>query len=76
MGIELQEIGNMTRAEIGLLYSELKKREIRSAAQNALYLLPLLQGTGLLAIGGKKAVGKANGIFRKLQRELGTIAYG
>lgn len=76
MGIELQELGNMTRAEIGLMYCELKKREIRHAAQNALSLLPLLQATGLLSIGGKKAVGKANGTFRKLQRELGTIAYG
>ena len=66
----------MTRAEVGLMYAELKQREIRKAAQNALSLLPVLQATGLLSIGNKKAASKANGNFRKLQRELGTIAYG
>lgn len=76
LGVPLQEIGQMTRAEVGLLYNELKHQELRETAQQALYLLPAIQAGGLIAVGNKKAVGKANSTFKKLEKELGKIAYG
>lgn len=76
MGVPLQEMGQMTRAEVGLLYNEFKQQELREIAQQTLYLLPAIQAGGLIAVGNKKAVGKANGAFKKLEKELGKIAYG
>lgn len=72
----MQEMGQMTRAEVGLLYNEFKQQELREIAQQTLYLLPAIQAGGLMAVGNKKAVGKANGTFKKLEKELGKIAYG
>ena len=76
MGVPLQEMGQMTRAEVGLLYNEFKQQELREIAQQTLYLLPAIQAGGLIAVGNKKAVGKANGTFKKLEKELGKIVYG
>lgn len=75
-GIPLQETGKLTRVEAWLMYKELKQQEIRVSSQMALTLLPILQASGLLAIGNKKSVGKADRIFGDVKRELTKTAYG
>lgn len=59
-----------------LIYTALKKQEIREAAQRALFLLPALQAAGIMAIGTKKSTNQAHKILSDTQKELTKAIYG